>query len=286
MLVGVQAMNALRNTALHRLLWLLKKRLKQSWPRQNKGFLKVQAKCGWTQQRGSSARFGSLKPHEYFILGVGLHRQHLPLLWAYPCARDAPQSIAGYWERISGDWGSFSCFSPLLCYPAGHEQPVTTMLFLQRQGTVCKWLLGAGVCQHRAAAVGLRPLSPLQPPQVLQSTPSNTDCIAQSQPGKLLLNSLIFIQGEMVSVPGVTKLGDPDSSILHWLIMDSSHHASSCPRCWQSGKWRQLCSSYTTWGCVSLASVVSRQDQHYQLLQQSNKCWGREVKIVVLSQFD
>lgn len=37
---------------------------------------------------------------------------------------------------------------------------------------------------------------------------------------------------------------------------------------------------------VSLASVVSRQDQHYQLLQQSNKCWGREVKIVVLSQFD
>lgn len=80
MLVGVQAMNALRNTALHRLLWLLKKRLKQSWPRQNKGFLKVQAKFGWTQQRSSSARFGSLKPHEYFILGVGLHRQHVPLL--------------------------------------------------------------------------------------------------------------------------------------------------------------------------------------------------------------
>lgn len=85
----VQAINALRNTVLHRLLRLLKKRWKQSWPGQNKSFLKVQDKFGWPQQKSSSARLGSLKPREYFITGVGLHHQHLPLLCVYLCATGA-----------------------------------------------------------------------------------------------------------------------------------------------------------------------------------------------------
>lgn len=161
MLVGLQAINAQRNAVLHRLLWLLKKRWKQSLPGQNESFLKVQTKFGWPQQKSSSARFGSPKPREYFIPGVELHHHHLPLLCAYLGATDAPYSVAGWRERIAGDQASFQSFSPLLCYPAWQDHPTATMVLLQRQGIACKWLLRAGCGQAWSCSHGCGAQAPL-----------------------------------------------------------------------------------------------------------------------------
>lgn len=175
MLVGVQAINALRNIVLHRLLWLSKKRWKQRWPGQDKDFWNVQAKFVWPQQKSSSTRFESPKPCKCFIPGVGLHHHHLPLLCAYLCATGAPYSIAGWRERISGDQAHFKSSSPLPCYLAWQEQPATTVVFLQREGTACKWLLQTGGGQAWSCSRGCRAQAPLS----LTALVSTSNCPQQ-----------------------------------------------------------------------------------------------------------
>lgn len=145
------------------MLW--KKSWKQSWPGPDKGFLTVQAKFSWPQQKSGCTSFESPKPRKCFIPGVGFHHQHLPLLCAYLWAADASYSAAGWRESVSGDQASFKHSSLLLCYPARQESQLPPWSFFRDRELLANGCFKLEVARHGAAAVaaGPRHLSPLQP---------------------------------------------------------------------------------------------------------------------------
>lgn len=131
---GVQAMNSLRSVVLQKLLWLLKKRWKQTWPGQSKSFLKVMAKFGWPQQKSSPARVGSLKT------------------WVLPRERGSPVSLVHHTVLLDGG-RAFQRIKPISSLPLCWRATLHSRTILLPPWSLCRDReLLANVCYEPAAA--------------------------------------------------------------------------------------------------------------------------------------
>lgn len=125
--------------------------------------------------------------HECFIPGAELY--------AYLHATGVLYGIAGCRERISGDRASFKSFSPLLCYLAQQDEPATTVVFLQRRGIACKWVL-LSLTRASNCSQQLRTRTAL-----LRAGPESGSLIHPSSSKEKWIQHLVLLSSEALTAP-------------------------------------------------------------------------------------